>query len=374
MIIPRLRRIWLFTHRWLGLTAGLLFVLVGLSGSLLVFHHAIDEWLNPQLLLVSDSGPRRTLTEVVAAAQSTLGDQPAKVAFVEPPGAEHGVWTVWFRTSSRPEARFSQVYVNPRTAEVIGQRVRGEYLTTWVYELHTRLLAGPTGETIVGLSGILLLISVSTGIILWWPLWKHSWRAAVALRPGRRFSYDLHKNIGLVSAAVLVVLSLTGVYLVFPKWIKPGVLAISAETVPPPSALRSTVVEGASSIDPDRALAIAQNTLPDGECKRLHLPTRKDGVYIARVRQPGDVRRSLGNSRVWIDQYSGKVLAVRDWHQRTGADTFFAWQFPLHNGEAFGLAGRWLVFVTGLTPAGLYFTGCLLWWRRRRSRRRQLRR
>ncbi|MGH7201474.1 MAG: PepSY domain-containing protein, partial [Planctomycetaceae bacterium] len=46
-------------------------------------------------------------------------------------------------------------------------------------------------------------------------------------------------------------------------------------------------------------------------------------------------------------------------------------QFPLHNGEAFGLAGRWIVFFSGLTPAVLYVTGVTIWWRRRRSRRRQ---
>lgn len=72
-----------------------------------------------------------------------------------------------------------------------------------------------------------------------------------------------------------------------------------------------------------------------------------------------------------IDQYTGSVVAVRDPRQLTAGDHFVAWQFPLHNGEAFGLAGRLIVFASGVAPAVLYVTGVLLWWRRRRPRHRE---
>jgi len=125
-------------------------------------------------------------------------------------------------------------------------------------------------------------------------------------------------------------------------------------------------------IDVSRATAIAQYVFPDAEFKRVKLPSQPKDSFEVRLRQPGEVRKSSGNSRVWIDQFSGEVLSVRDWNQRSAADAFFAWQFPLHNGEAFGLVGRWIVFVSGLMPAVLYVTGLLVWWRRRRARRSQV--
>lgn len=369
----RLRKLWLTTHRWIGLTAGLLFVLVGLSGSFLVFQHTIDEWLNPETLLTRGRGVPRPLNEVVAAAEKkkpAFPGPPARAHFVMPPHAENGVWTVWFQRGADKEG-FAQVYVDPYTAEVVGRRVQGEYLVSWIHRLHVQLLAGPIGESVVGVTGLMMLVSVATGIALWWPLWKNSWRAAFAVRGGRRFNYDLHKTSGVVSAVVLVVSCFTGVYLVFPDWIRPCVNVVSAETVFPPKALRSKPCPGLPRIDAGAAAAVAQKVFPDGELKRLQFPARADDPYLARVRQAGDVRRSSGNSRVWIDQYSGEVLAVRDWNNRTAADAFFAWQFPLHNGEAFGLTGRWIIFAAGLAPGALYVTGIVLWWRRRLSQQRQ---
>ena len=36
-------------HKYAGLIAGLLLALTGVTGSLLVFHDTLDEWLTPQL-------------------------------------------------------------------------------------------------------------------------------------------------------------------------------------------------------------------------------------------------------------------------------------------------------------------------------------
>ena len=49
------RKFWLKLHLYIGLGAGGLFVLSSLTGSLLVFYKTIDEWLNPEQLLVRRS-------------------------------------------------------------------------------------------------------------------------------------------------------------------------------------------------------------------------------------------------------------------------------------------------------------------------------
>lgn len=369
MLNHRLRRLWVITHRWLGLTVGLLFVIIGLTGSLLVFHHTIDEWLNPQILLTEESDSTRSVDEVLEAAELSATDPGLQLYFAEPPRTSLGVWTVWFRNTTDKEAGFTQIYVDPYSAQVTGQRVWGEYLMTWLYSLHYKLLSGRPGEIIVGLCGLILMVSVASGIYLWWPLWRHSWRVAFAIRSGRRFQYDLHKSTGIIAAVLLLVISFTGVYMIFPAWIRPYVLAVLKEETPRSENKKSTPVITGKRIEVSQATAIAQSHFPDAEFKRVKLPSKPQDSFEVRLRQKGEVRKSSGNSRVWIDQFNGEVLAVRDWNQRSAADAFFAWQFPLHNGEAFGLAGRWIVFVSGLLPAVLYMTGFLVWWRRRRSLR-----
>ncbi|GAA4436320.1 PepSY-associated TM helix domain-containing protein [Bremerella cremea] len=367
----RWRAYWFTVHRWLGLTVGLLFVLLGLTGSFLVFHHAIDAWLEPDLLRVEPSGEPRPLAEVFDVARS-VGQQDGRVLkFADAPREKDRVWTVWFQSDAVPGSPFHHVYVDPYTAEVTGQRVRGTYLVTWLYLLHIQLLAGHNGEIVVGLTGIVLLVSIVSGLYLWWPLWKHSWRSAFAIRSGSRLMFDLHKTPGIASVPFLMVIAFTGVYMVFPGWFTPVGKLFSTKEPKPAVKLKSQPSDNAIPITVDRAVELGLAALPESKLNRIHFPTKPDSVFMIRARQPGDIRQWMGSSRAWVEQYSGEVLSVRDIREQDAVDTFFAWQFPLHNGEAFGLVGRWCVFVVGFLPAMLYGTGFWLWWRKGRARRKQ---
>lgn len=368
----RLRKIWLLGHRWLGLTVGLLLILSGLTGSLLVFRSALDEQLNQEIFSIAASDTRCSLEEILSAARSSPVAETGKVSFVDFPRSADGVWTVWFQTGTRAAPQLTQAYFDPFQAELTGYRIYGEDLMTWIYKLHIELFAGHLGETIVGITGIVLMVSVVSGILLWWPLWKHGWRSAFSIRRGARLNYDLHKTGGILSSLLLIIVAFTGVYLTFPTWIAPVVkfiLADSTQSTPRPSSTPPQA--GGARITADQAVEIVRDRFPDAHIRRIHPPSTPQGTYIVRFCQSGDVHRSLGSSRAWVDQYSGQVLAANEWRQKTAAEMFVSWQLPLHNGEAFGVVGRWLMFFTGLMPALLYVTGFRIWWRKRRSSHQQ---
>lgn len=113
---------------------------------------------------------------------------------------------------------------------------------------------------------------------------------------------------------------------------------------------------GAKPLSAEQAVALARQAFPEGELRYIGIPHEDIGVYHIVLREPGEVLASGGQSQVWLDQYSGKILRVHDWRQFTGGKIFLAWLFPLHNGEAFGLVGRWIVFLTGFVPLVLYVT------------------
>ncbi len=56
----------------------------------------------------------------------------------------------------------------------------GDYLMSWLYELHMHLLAGDLGSQIVGWSGFVLLVLLISGVATWWP--RGSWRKALAIK------------------------------------------------------------------------------------------------------------------------------------------------------------------------------------------------
>ena len=370
------RRFWLRTHLYLGLFGGALFVLMSLTGSVLVFYKAIDEWLNPAQLATSGSGPYKPLNEVLVTAQAAA-PPGGWLDSLELPSHEREVFHAWHRvpTDKRNHFRWYQVIIDPYSGAVLSQdREWGGYLVSFIYELHQSMLLDDPGETIVGFVAIFLLISIGTGLYLWWPR-PGRLRQAFMFVGGRsliRRHYDWHKLSGMYSAMVLTVLAFTGVYLAFPTYVIPLVSLFSpVDDASDESTVQSRLVSGGVPVSVERVAGLAQSLFPDGRITSIGIPHEPTDVYHITMRRPGDVRASTGNSEVWLDQYSGAVLKVRDRRTFTAGDTFVAWLFPLHNGEAFGLIGRWIVFVCGFVPLILYVTALRVWWLKRQAHRRQ---
>jgi uncharacterized iron-regulated membrane protein len=213
-----------------------------------------------------------------------------------------------------------------------------------------------------------MLVSLGSGLLLWWPLIRKGFWTGLGIRR-RLLTYDLHKSMGGVSVLILLLIVSTAVYLTLPGMVKPLVKAISAETKLP-ERVKSTLSPGAAAIGPDAAVRVAERVMPGCRPMSIDLPNKKDDSYRVFVRQHGEVGQQRGVGRVWVDQYNGDCLAMRDWGKFTFADTYFRIQLALHSGDAFGLCGRWLFCVVGLVPCGLYVTGFVMWRRRHRMSRR----
>ena len=61
-------------------------------------------------------------------------------------------------------------------------------------------------------------------------------------------------------------------------------------------------------------------------------------------------------SPVWLGQYSGKILAIRDVYNDSAGDTLLRWLHSLHSGQAFGLTRRIMVCISGLLPIIVFVT------------------
>jgi uncharacterized iron-regulated membrane protein len=124
-----------------------------------------------------------------------------------------------------------------------------------------------------------------------------------------------------------------------------------------------------SPIEPSRAITTAAGAFPNAELTPTELTSMgPEGGYAVRMRQLGEVRKSGGATVVWVDQYRGDILHRRDPRTISAGDTYLLWQFPLHSGEAFGLPGRLIILLSGLSLPLLYATGLWIWWRKRGAR------
>jgi uncharacterized iron-regulated membrane protein len=370
----RWRKPWLKIHLYLALAVGLWFALLGVTGSLNVFYIEIDEWLNRETLTAAPRGEYQSLNSIMDAVRSVHPTRQDSWQ-LNMPRHERGMLTAWYHKPKETEHMFFgplAVSVNPYTAEIVANRFWGDDIATWIYELHADLWLGKLGFQLVGIVGCLMIISLATGLYLWWPTPSRI-KIAFTVKTGasaHRTLFDLHRVVGIYSLVVLLALAGSGVYLVFkdPVAALVGLFSPVQEKPLADKEVKSRRVAGAAPIALDRAVAIAQGVFPDAKLRSVTTPANPDGFYRVDMRQPGEANLYNHSSRVWLDQYSGEILAVRDPNRFSAGETFLNVLWPLHSGEAFGLVGRILVCLAGLAPGALLVTGLALWWRKQRAR------
>ncbi|MGR8953682.1 MAG: PepSY domain-containing protein, partial [Gammaproteobacteria bacterium] len=69
------RAVWLKLHLFLALSAGFLFALLGLTGSLSIYREEIDLLLNPGLVIDEPSGDYQPLDNIIAAVRAAHPDR-----------------------------------------------------------------------------------------------------------------------------------------------------------------------------------------------------------------------------------------------------------------------------------------------------------
>jgi uncharacterized iron-regulated membrane protein len=377
-----MREFLIVLHRWLGLSAGLFFVMQGLTGSLITFSPELDAWLNPGVLTApTPGGAVITADAAAAAARAHMGRAPD---FINLPGDYVEVYSAWY--SGKPKDRFSfgestQVLIDPASGRVLGQRVWGApvfdrlNLMPMLFKFHYTLQAGWFGALAVSILGSLVFASLVSGVVLWWPRSRaprDKWKGAFSLRRNAalfRQLFDWHRLLGIYSIAVLGGIVFTGLYMAWkitlPEAAKAPVKWVSTLGELPGVKSRRQGKEPALGLD--AALASAQQAFAGSRATRVRLPKGTDGVIDVTLRQEGEWRKSSGYTRVLVDQYSGARLHVRDPYAVSGGDRFIDALFPLHSGEAFGALSRVLVCIAGLVPAALFATGAWMWLRRRRQ-------
>ncbi len=101
----------------------------------------------------------------------------------------------------------------------------------FMFRLHRWLLDVPArdgsiewGKLIVGISTLLFVFVLLSGIVLWWPRTKKVLKNSLKIHSGkgsRRFWHDLHVAGGMYVLVLLLVMALTGLTWSFPWYAKP---------------------------------------------------------------------------------------------------------------------------------------------------------
>lgn len=374
------RKIWLNVHLWLGLALGLFLSIFGITGSILVFHDEIDELLNPKILTLAPSNNNqayKSLNEIFQAGQEAMPRQ-AVHSYSDYPYNDNAVFKLAYQLPLAGVTENWEVYVNPYTAKVVGKQLMSSSETAipqtfigFIFKLHYAFLLKPEISRIVaGISGVLLIFSVLTGLIVWWPL-TGRWRQALTIKRKtgiERFNFDVHKTAGVYTSVIMIPVLFSGVYMVLPEHVVPVLDLFSPVTYR--YWFSSTPRPGVDPISMADAVAIAEKRYPKGRPHWIYGAPGSTDTYTVCLNDVDRPGSWLQRVCVVMDRYTGNVLDIDDPADATAGEVFTHWQWPLHSGQAFGMTGRILVFVTGLACPLLFVTGVIRWLQKRRGARK----
>jgi uncharacterized iron-regulated membrane protein len=361
-----------WAHRWLGLTVGVIFTIVSVSGSALLFQTHYWEWAHGDLTPPDMSADIGSIDRWIEQGKKAVPDLGEPIA-VWPPHVEHnlsdaGMLIFAGRTpGGLGNMGFAAVLVAPATGDVLGVVDVDRSPAYAPLFLHRDLWAGQTGQVISAIMAIGTLLLLVIGIYLWWPPWSQfvrrllgkPWRSLKQARP-------LHDWVGVWTLVILTALVGSGLALVRPAWVEPALNAVVGPEPPDHEKQPPLAAACAGPVTFDAALARASALVPGGRFKSLYPIDYPKFRRWELVLEPEHAEGRRAESHVLVDRDCGGVTLEATPATRSGHETASMWLSDIHDGAAFGRGGPLFVSLMGLSPLVLLWSGILLWLRRPR--------
>lgn len=366
----KFRRILFWTHLVAGAAAGLVILLMSVTGVVLTYEAQWNEWA------------RRDYRSERAASAPLTADRLLGIAAANAP--EDRTPTS-FAVSSDPLApaavglgRGMTLYLDRYSGETRGDgdtRTR-RFLRSVMYWHRWLALSGESrgaGRAVTGAANLVFLLLILSGLYLWWPrrLTPQGIRNALWFRRGlrgRARNFNWHNAAGFWLAVPLAVIVFSGMMISY-GWVR-DLIEFAAGETPEAAALEP----GAADADPlpspgapvrlgallDRAAA----ETPGWRRLTLQIPgeDEPDAPYTVRA-DTGAGRQPAHWRNLRFDRRSGDLLGVFPVTEGR-AQAVRYWLRFAHTGEAYGLAGQTVALVATAGGALLVWTGFAMAWRR----------
>jgi uncharacterized iron-regulated membrane protein len=332
----KLRSIFFWLHLSIGSLAGLVILVMCVSGILLAFERQVIAWDASRYRVAPSKDLPRVPVDLLLASPR----QPSNITIHSDRRAplEFGY------------GRERTVFINPYSGEVLGQGskpIRRFFATVemWHRSLGGELRTG-FGRKITGAANLLFVFLISSGPYLWWPrkrTWQH-FKAVLLFRrglPARQRDWNWHHAAGIWCALPLFFISVSGVVMSY------GTAPRQAAATQAPSAHPRTL---------ESLLAKAETQFPGWRSISFRVPPPYAGFILLNMDR-GNGGQPGKRAQLTLDRSTGTVLSQEASRPRT-------WNRFIHTGEAGGLAGQVVAAVASLGGTLLVWTGLSLALRR----------
>lgn len=368
-------------HLWLGFTSGLVVIILSITGCIYVFIDEIKALVYNHKLYVEAPNDARALpvSKLRDIAQTALSKEYPLYGAHIPSDPGHAY--IFSCDKINPDAityfgeveYYKSVFINPYTGQVLDVENSKYEFFTLILWLHWSLwLSNDIGQPIVGTAVLIFVLSLITGIVLWWPKNRKAarqrfWFRWKAKTKWKRKNYDLHNIPGFYALLIALIIGLTGLIWAFP-WFDQAVqfVANGGKQEPGFPVLHSNSTYPAKIQPLDKIFVEAKKQLPAASSYYIYFPEDLNEVVWITGRMSKTTHYNSTSLR--FDSRTGDLLHKSTFEEQTNGEKLRSLNYDIHVGAILGMPGKILAFMTSLICAALPITGILIWWGRRNKR------
>jgi uncharacterized iron-regulated membrane protein len=278
-------------------------------------------------------------------------------------------------------------YLNAYSGEVLGEPPTGlndffGAVTGWHRWFNATGESRATWRAVTGISNIVFLFLIVSGIYLWlprvykWTMFRaHLFFSRQALR-GKARDYNWHHVFGFWTAIPLFVVVATAIVFSYP-WASNAVYRAFGEEPPtrrgpPPAAANAdqgllaatdTGTGGQRPMSLDALFERASKQVDEWKSITVNLPP-DDATTVSFSIDQGDGGQPQLRHNLTLDAVTGKVADWRPFESQSPGQRARLWIRFLHTGEALGIVGQTIAGFVSLTSVIMVWTGLALAYRR----------
>lgn len=368
------KKVFFQIHWFLGITAGLILSLMGITGAIYSYDQQILKWINQESYVVEVvNTPKLTPAQLY---QHFNQQQPEieinSITIAADPAASSTV-----NIKKEGARRGYNMMVNPYTAEILPE-VKGREFFQFIQRLHRNLTAGEYGAQITGASTLMLIFFVLSGLYLRFPK-KHSLKQWLFIKPklkGRNFIWDLHAVVGTWVVAFYLLFACTGLYWSYDWW-RAGMFKVMGVEQPQrhqqnhdqnkkeqPDLSNQQV----NTILTQAWTGVNANIGREYSSLTLNIPKLADQKIELTFIDPTPQHERARNQAIYNYQ-SHQFEKLDLYEDKKLNEKIMSSMLPVHRGSFFGSTYQFIAMLASLTMPLFFVTGWMLYLKRRKQKK-----
>ncbi len=203
---------WFLVHKWTSLICTLFLLMLCLTGLPLIFHEEIDHLFGDEVqtpAMPAGTADASLDTLVSAALRHRQGDVIRFMFWDD--HHPHQAFVTMAGSLDAPADENHSLIMDTRTAAVLDEPEPDRGFMYVMFKLHVDLFAGLPGMLFLGFMGLLFVVAIVSGVVLYAPFMRKLDFGSVRSQRSARLKWlDLHNLLGVVTLVWALVVGLTG--------------------------------------------------------------------------------------------------------------------------------------------------------------------